>query len=56
VEASDQTPGLPKPPPEVEQAVLLGHMEEAVSLCVTHMGVAEGTARAMVERLAEELA
>jgi hypothetical protein len=56
MEANDQTPGLPKPPPEVEQAVLLGHLEEAVSLCVTHMGVDEGTARALVERLADELA
>ena len=56
MEASDQPPELPKPPPEVEQAVLLGHLEEAVSLCVTHMGVDEGTARALVERLAKELA
>jgi hypothetical protein len=54
VEASDQTPGLPKPPPEVEQAVLLGHIEEAVSLCVTHMGVDEETARAVVQKLADE--
>ena len=29
MEAGDQTP---QPPPEVEQAVLLGHLEEAVSL------------------------
>jgi hypothetical protein len=56
MEASDQTPEPPQPPPEVEQAVLLGHLEEAVSLCVTHMGVDEGTARALVERLADELA
>ncbi len=54
MEASDQTPGLPKPPPEVEQAVLLGHIEEAVSLCVTHMGVDEETARAIVQKLADE--
>jgi hypothetical protein len=54
VEASDQTPGLRKPPPEVEQAVLLGHIEEAVSLCVTHMGVDEETARAVVQKLAAE--
>jgi hypothetical protein len=54
MEASDQTPKPPQPPPEVEQAVLLGHLEEAVSLCVTHMGVDEETARAVVEKLAAE--
>jgi hypothetical protein len=54
MEASDQTPEPPQPPPEVEQAVLLGHLEEAVSLCVTHMGVDEETARAVVEKLAAE--
>ena len=46
MEAGDQTPGAPQPPPEVEQAVLLGHLEEAVSLYATHMGVDEETARA----------
>ena len=54
MEASDPTPELPKPPPEVEQAAMLGHIEEAVSLYVTHTGVDEETARAAVERLAEE--
>ena len=54
MEASDQPPELPKPPPEVEQAVLLGHLEEAVSLCVTHMGVDEETARAVVQKRADE--
>jgi hypothetical protein len=54
VEASDRTPETPKPPPEVEQAVLLGHLEEAVSLYATHMGVDEETARAAVEKLAAE--
>jgi hypothetical protein len=54
VEAHDQSPEAPKPPPEVEQAVLLGHLEEAVSLYVTHMGVDEETARAAVEKLAAE--
>ena len=44
----------PAPPPEVEQAVLMGHLEEAVSLYVTHTGVDEETARAAVDRLAEE--
>jgi hypothetical protein len=54
VEAGDQSPNAPQPPPEVEQAVLLGHLEEAVSLYVTHMGVDEDTARAAVEKLAAE--
>ncbi len=54
MEASDQTPEAPPPPPEVEQAVLLGHLEEAVSLYVMHTGVDEETARAAVETLAAE--
>jgi hypothetical protein len=54
VEASDQTPEALPPPPEVLQAVMLGHLEEAVSLYVTHAGVDEETARAVVERLAAE--
>ena len=54
MEASDQTPETPPPPPEVEQAVMLGHLEEAVSLYVTHTGVDEETARAVVESLAAE--
>ena len=45
---------VPEPPPEVEQAVLMGHLEEAVSLYVTHTGIDEQTARTVVERLAEE--
>ena len=48
------TPDAPKPPPEVEQAVMLGHIREAVQLCVRHMGIDEEAARALVERLAEE--
>ena len=44
----------PKPPPEVEQAILLGHINEAVQLCVRHMGIGEDEARALVERLVEE--
>jgi len=52
--ATEATPDPPKPPPEVEQAVMLGHIEEAVSLYVTHTDVDEETARAVVERLAEE--
>ncbi len=54
MEASDQTPEAPPPPPEVEQAVLLGHLEEAVNLYVIHTGVDEDTARAAVEKLAAE--
>ncbi len=33
---------------------MLGHLEEAVSLYVTHMDVDEETARAFVKKLAEE--
>jgi hypothetical protein len=54
MEAGDQTPQAPQPPPEVEQAVLLGHLEEAVGLYMAHMGVDEETARAAVEKLAAE--
>jgi hypothetical protein len=52
--ASAQPPEPPTPPPEVEQAVLMGHLDEAVSLYVTHTGIDEQTAREVVERLAEE--
>jgi len=51
---TDQPPDQPKPPPEVEQAVMLGHINEAVQLCVRHMGIDEEAARALVERLREE--
>jgi hypothetical protein len=44
----------PAPPPEVEQAVLLGHIPEAISAYITHTGVDRETAKAVVERLAEE--
>jgi hypothetical protein len=54
MEAGAPTPETPPPPPEVEQAVLLGHLEEAVGLYVTHTGVDEETARAAVEKLAAE--
>jgi hypothetical protein len=54
MESSQGTPELPTPPPEVEQAVMLGHLEEAVSLYVTHTDVDEETARAAVQKLAEE--
>jgi hypothetical protein len=54
MEASDPTPEAPPPPPEVEQAVMLGHLEEAISAYVAHTGIDEATARAVVERLAAE--
>jgi hypothetical protein len=54
VEAGAPTPEPPTPPPEVEQAVMLGHIEEAVSLYVTHTGIDEDAAREAVERLAAE--
>ena len=54
MESSEGTPQPPTPPPEVEQAVMLGQLDEAVNLYVTHTGVDEETARAVVERLAEE--
>jgi hypothetical protein len=54
VESSEGTPQPPTPPPEVEQAAMLGHIEEAVSLYITHTDVDEETARAVVQKLAEE--
>jgi hypothetical protein len=54
MEASDQTPEVTPPPPEVEQAAMLGHLEEAVSLYVAHTGIDEDTARAVVDKLAAE--
>lgn len=54
MESSGATPEVPKPPPEVESAVLLGHMDEAVSLYVLHTGIDEETARQVVNQLAAE--
>jgi hypothetical protein len=54
MESGEVTPEAPKPPPEVESAVLLGHTEEAVSLYVLHTGIDEPTAREVVAQLAEE--
>jgi hypothetical protein len=54
MEARDPTPETPPPPPEVEQAVMLGHLEEAVGLYVTHTGADEETARAVVDKLVAE--
>ena len=52
---SGQTPDAPPPPPEVEQAVMLGHLEEAVGLYITHTGADEDTARAVVAKLTADL-
>ena len=54
MESSGATPEAPKPPPEVESAVLLGHIDEAVSLYVLHTDIDEDTARKVVQRLADE--
>jgi hypothetical protein len=54
VESGEATPQAPKPPPEVEQAVLFGHIEEAVRLYVLHTGISEETAREVVAQLAVE--
>ena len=43
----------PPPPPEVEQAALLGHIEDAVSLFLLFATAAPETARQVVEKLAE---
>jgi hypothetical protein len=53
--SGEATPQAPKPPPEVESAVLLGHIEEAVSLYVTHTGIDEETAREVVKQLSDEV-
>jgi hypothetical protein len=44
----------PPPPPEVEQAALMGHLDDAVNLYVKFTGVDRDTARAVVERFAAE--
>ncbi len=54
MESGEATPRPPKPPPEVESAALLGHVEAAVRLDVTHTGSDEETAREVVDQLAEE--
>ena len=55
MESSGATPAAPKPPPEVESAVLLGHIDEAVSLYVLHTEIDEETARKLVAQLADEI-
>ena len=44
----------PPPPPEVEQAVLMGHIPEAISAYITHTGVDRETAKAVVDAIAAE--
>jgi hypothetical protein len=44
----------PPPPPEVEQAVLMGHIPEAISAYITHTGADRDTAKAVVDHLADE--
>jgi hypothetical protein len=46
--------GAPTPPPEVEQAALLGHIDDAVSLYVKFTDVDPEVARQVVEKLAED--
>ena len=50
---TDLPEGAPTPPPEVEQAALLGHLDDAVSLYMKFTGVDPETARQVVERLAD---
>ena len=45
--------GAPPPPPEVEQAALLGHIADAVALSLKFTDVDPETARQVVERLAD---
>jgi hypothetical protein len=45
--------GAPQPPPEVEQAALLGHIDDAVNLYVKFTGVDPEVARQVVQKLAE---
>jgi hypothetical protein len=43
----------PPPPPEVEQAALLGHIEDAVSLYLKFTDVDPEVARQVVEKLSD---
>jgi hypothetical protein len=49
----DLPEGAPQPPPEVEQAALLGHIDDAVSLYMKFTDVEPEMARQVVEQLAE---
>ncbi len=42
-----------KPPPEVEQAALMGHIDDAVSLYLRFTDVEPELAREVVEQLAD---
>jgi hypothetical protein len=48
----DLPEGAPQPPPEVEQAALLGHIDDAVSLYLKFTDVEPEVARQVVEQLA----
>ena len=48
----DLPEGAPLPPPEVEQAALLGHIDDAVSLYMKFTDVDPEIARQVVEQLA----
>jgi hypothetical protein len=54
VSADEGADELPPPPPEVEHAALLGHIDDAVNLYVKFTGVDPDTARRVVEQLAED--
>jgi len=49
----DLPAGAPKPPPEVEQAALMGHIDDAVSLYLRFTNVEPEVARQVVEQLAD---
>ncbi|MFL5869967.1 MAG: hypothetical protein ACJ75R_02735 [Solirubrobacterales bacterium] len=49
----DLPDSAPQPPPEVEQAALLGHIDDAVNLYVKFTDVDPELARRVVEKLAE---
>jgi hypothetical protein len=44
----------PAPPPEVEHAALLGHVDDAINLYVKFTGVDRDVAREVVERFAAD--
>jgi hypothetical protein len=48
------TSNAPPVPPEVEQAVLMGHIPEAIGSYITHTGAERDIAEAVVGRLVEE--
>ena len=50
----DLPAGAPKPPPEVEQAALMGHIDDAVALYLKFTDVDPEIARQVVEKLAND--